>query len=323
MAAINALKSGNWSDPSVWPNNTLPGLNDEVHANGFTVTLNVNVTATELTTAAKNGGGAGGGFTLNNNITVRAAITSGTTTCITTAATCNTASIIGNVTGGSVSGAHGVYSTSTSTVTINGNVTGGGVSGAYGVYSAGTSTVTINGNVTGGGAPGTPAIYSIDASTTIIDGTAEFSITGQSPFFGNIRFKRRNTITLNILTDSGMMQLRPCPYTDQPVINLPIPQMGQAVAWVKCIDQTGAPVAGVPVSIQHVDGGKSGTIHISQSLTGVSDNNGLAAFAIPRIAGLKYQLWTEGNSVKKLFVSKDAESYEIPVSVIAEAKDFG
>ena len=348
MAAINALKSGNWSDPSVWPNNTLPGLNDEVHANGFTVTLNVNVTATELTTAAKNGGGAGGGFTLNNNITVRAAITSGTTTCITTAATCNTASIIGNVTGGGVSGAYGVYSTNTSTVTINGNVTGGGVSGAYGVcstststvtingnvtgggasgaygvYSAGTSTVTINGNVTGGGAPGTPAIYSIDASTTIIDGTAEFSITGQSPFFGNIRFKRRNTITLNILTDSGMMQLRPCPYTDQPVINLPIPQMGQAVAWVKCIDQTGAPVAGVPVSIQHVDGGKSGTIHISQSLTGVSDNNGLAAFAIPRIAGLKYQLWTEGNSVKKLFVSKDAESYEIPVSVIAEAKDFG
>ena len=323
MAAINALKSGNWSDPSVWPNNTLPGLNDEVHANGFTVTLNVNVTATELTTAAKNGGGAGGGFTLNNNITVRAAITSGTTTCITTAATCNTASIIGNVTGGGVSGAYGVYSTNTSTVTINGNVTGGGVSGAYGVYSAGTSTVTINGNVTGGSAPGTPAIYSIDASTTIIDGTAEFSITGQSPFFGNIRFKRRNTITLNILTDSGMMQLRPCPYTDQPVINLPIPQMGQAVAWVKCIDQTGAPVAGVPVSIQHVDGGKSGTIHISQSLTGVSDNNGLAAFAIPRIAGLKYQLWTEGNSVKKLFVSKDAESYEIPVSVIAEAKDFG
>ena len=323
MAAINALKSGNWSDPSVWPNNTLPGLNDEVHANGFTVTLNVNVTATELTTAAKNGGGAGGGFTLNNNITVRAAITSGTTTCITTAATYNTTSIIGNVTRGGVSGAYGVYSTNTSTVTINGNVTGGGVSGAYGVYSAGTSTVTINGNVTGGSAPGTPAIYSIDASTTIIDGTAEFSITGQSPFFGNIRFKRRNTITLNILTDSGMMQLRPCPYTDQPVINLPIPQMGQAVAWVKCIDQTGAPVAGVPVSIQHVDGGKSGTIHISQSLTGVSDNNGLAAFAIPRIAGLKYQLWTEGNSVKKLFVSKDAESYEIPVSVIAEAKDFG
>ena len=373
MAVINALKSGNWSDPSVWPNNTAPGLNDEVHANGFTVTLNINVTVAELTTAAKNGGGAGGGFTLNNNITVRATITSGTTICITTAATCYTASIIGNVTGGSASGAYGVYSTSTSTVTINGNVTGGSASGAYGVCSASTSTVTINGNVTGGSAsgaygvystststvtingnvtggsasgahgvcsaststvtingnvtggstPATPAIYSIDASTTIIDGTAEFSITGQSPFFGNIRFKRRDTIAFNILTDSGMMQLRPCPYTDQPVINLPIPQTGQAVAWVKCIDQTGAPVAGVPVSIQHVDGGKSGVIHISQPLTGVSDNNGLTTFAIPRIAGLKYQLWTEGKSVKKLFVSKDAESYEIPVSVITEAKEFG
>ena len=373
MAVINALKSGNWSDPSVWPNNTLPGLNDEVHANGFSVTLNINVTAAELTTAAKNGGGAGGGFILNNNINVRAAIISGTTICVTTAATCYTASIIGNVTGGSASGTHGVfsnntstvtingnvtggstsgthgvcsnntstvtingnvtggsasgaygvYSISTSTVTINGNVTGGSASGAYGVYSVNTSTVTINGNVTGGGAPATPAVFSVDASIITIDGTAEFSTTGQSPLFGNIRFKRRNTVSLTIPTDSGVMQLRPCPYTDQPVINLPVPQSGQSVAWAKCLDQAGLPVAGVTVSIQHVDGGKSGTIHISQPLTAISDNNGLATFAIPRIAGLKYQLWTEGNSVKKLFVSKDAESYEMPVSVITEAKEFG
>ena len=231
--------------------------------------------------------------------------------------------INGNVTGGSASGAYGVYSISTSTVTINGNVTGGSASGAYGVYSVNTSTVTINGNVTGGGAPATPAVFSVDASIITIDGTAEFSTTGQSPLFGNIRFKRRNTVSLTIPTDSGVMQLRPCPYTDQPVINLPVPQSGQSVAWAKCLDQAGLPVAGVTVSIQHVDGGKSGTIHISQPLTAISDNNGLATFAIPRIAGLKYQLWTEGNSVKKLFVSKDAESYEMPVSVITEAKEFG
>ena len=345
MAVINALKTGNWSDPSVWPNNTLPGLADEVHANGFTVTLNINVTAAELTTAAKNGGGAGGGFTLNNNITVRATITSGTTTCITTATTCNTASITGNVTGGSVSGAYGVYSTNTSAVTINGNVTGGSVSGAYGVcsvntstvtingnvtggsasgaygiYSVSISTVTINGNVTGGSAPATPAIYSIDASIIIIDGTAEFSVTGQSPFFGNIRFKRRDTVSFTIPTDSGIMQLRPCPYTDQPVINLPAPQAGQAIAWVKCIDQTGAPAAGVNVSAQHIDGGRMGTVHISHLLTAVSDSNGIAAFTIPKISGLKYQLWTDMDLAKKLFLSKDVESYEIPVSVIATAK---
>ena len=320
MAVINALKTGNWSDPSVWPNNTLPGLADEVHANGFTVTLNINVTAAELTTAAKNGGGAGGGFTLNNNITVRATITSGTTTCITTATTCNTASITGNVTGGSVSGAYGVCSVNTSTVTINGNVTGGSASGAYGIYSVSISTVTINGNVTGGSAPATPAIYSIDASIIIIDGTAEFSVTGQSPFFGNIRFKRRDTVSFTIPTDSGIMQLRPCPYTDQPVINLPAPQAGQAIAWVKCIDQTGAPAAGVNVSAQHIDGGRMGTVHISHLLTAVSDSNGIAAFTIPKISGLKYQLWTDMDLAKKLFLSKDVESYEIPVSVIATAK---
>lgn len=323
MAVINALKSGNWSDPSVWPNNTFPGLNDEVHANGFAVTLNINVTVAELTTAAKNGGGAGGGFTLTNNVTVTANLVAGTTTCLTAASTCLTAAVVGNVTGGSVAGGYGLYLAGTAQVKVIGKIAGGSGVSAHGAYITASTNLTVEGIVSGGSGPLAAGICAADAALVTLDGSTEFSALGQSPLQGNIRFKRRDTIAFNILTDSGMMQLRPCPYTDQPVINLPAPQTGQAVAWVKCIDQTGAPVAGVPVSIQHVDGGKSGVIHISQPLTGVSDNNGLTTFAIPRIAGLKYQLWTEGKSVKKLFVSKDAESYEIPVSVITEAKEFG
>ncbi len=391
MAVINALKSGNWSDPSVWPNNTLPAQGDEVHANGFTITINTHVTVAELTTAAKNGGSAGGGFTLSNGVTVIANVTAGTTTCITAATSCLTASIAGNVSGGSVSGAYGLnISNAAAGIAVTGNIVGGSVSGAYGLYAAGTAQVKINGNITGGassayGAYATnsaiinlkgnvsggsasnayglcaaatstmniigrayggsgPSAYGVyaanaavgmvtgkaiggigalaagacgaDAALITIDGSVEFGPTGQVPIAGNIRFKRRDSASFTVMTDSGVMQLRPCPYTDQPVINLPVPQVGQAVAWLKCLDQAGLPVAGISVMAQHIDGGKIGFIHISQTLTAVSDNNGIAAFTLPRIAGLKYQLWVTAKSVKKLFVSEDIESYELPISLV-------
>ena len=440
MAVINALKSGNWSDPSVWPNNTLPAQGDEVHANGFTITINTNVTVAELTTAAKNGGSAGGGFTLSNGVNVIANVTAGTTTCITAATSCLTASIAGNIVGGSVSGTYGLYVAGTTQVKINGNIVGGSVSGTYGLYVAGTTQVKINGNITGGassaygayitssananingivaggsassafglyvistsatnivgeiiGGSGTnaygayvnssaiinlkgnvtggvvsnahglvaittsmvniignayggsgPSAYGVyaanaavgmvtgkaiggigalaagacgaDAALITIDGSVEFGQTGQVPIAGNIRFKRRDSASFTVMTESGVMQLRPCPYTDQPVMNLPVPQVGQAVAWLKCLDQAGLPVAGISVMAQHIDGGKIGVVHTSLPLMAVSDSNGIAAFTLPRIAGLKYQLWVTAKSVKKLFVSEDMESYELPISLV-------
>ena len=415
MAVINALKSGNWSDPSVWPNNTLPAQGDEVHANGFTITINTNVTVAELTTAAKNGGSAGGGFTLSNGVNVIANVTAGTTTCITAATSCLTASIAGNIVGGSVSGTYGLYVAGTTQVKINGNITGGAsgaygahitssananingivaggsassafglyaistsvanivgeiiggsgtsahgacasnsaiinlkgnvtggvVSNAYGLVAITTSMVNIIGNAYGGSGPSAYGVYAAnaavgmvtgkaiggigalaagacgaDAALITIDGSVEFGQTGQVPIAGKIRFKRRDSASFTVMTDSGVMQLRPCPYTDQPVMNLPVPQVGQAVAWLKCLDQAGLPAAGVSVMAQHIDGGKIGVVHTSLPLMAVSDSNGIAAFTLPRIAGLKYQLWVTAKSVKKLFVSEDMESYELPISLV-------
>ena len=415
MAVINALKSGNWSDPSVWPNNTLPAQGDEVHANGFTITINTNVTVAELTTAAKNGGSAGGGFTLSNGVNVIANVTAGTTTCITAATSCLTASIAGNIVGGSVSGTYGLYVAGTTQVKINGNITGGAssaygayitssananingivaggsassafglyvistsatnivgeiiggsgtnaygayvnssaiinlkgnvtggvVSNAHGLVAITTSMVNIIGNAYGGSGPSAYGVYAAnaavgmvtgkaiggigalaagacgaDAALITIDGSVEFGQTGQVPIAGNIRFKRRDSASFTVMTESGVMQLRPCPYTDQPVMNLPVPQVGQAVAWLKCLDQAGLPVAGISVMAQHIDGGKIGVVHTSLPLMAVSDSNGIAAFTLPRIAGLKYQLWVTAKSVKKLFVSEDMESYELPISLV-------
>lgn len=39
MANRYAVKSGNWSDPTVWDGGTLPGVDDVVRPNGFTVEI--------------------------------------------------------------------------------------------------------------------------------------------------------------------------------------------------------------------------------------------------------------------------------------------
>lgn len=48
MAVRYAIKSGNWSDPTVWDNNAVPVPGDDVYANGWTVTINTNINVNTL-----------------------------------------------------------------------------------------------------------------------------------------------------------------------------------------------------------------------------------------------------------------------------------
>jgi hypothetical protein len=48
MAVRFAVKSGNYSDPTVWDNGALPLSDDNVYPNGFTVTIDQNVTVANL-----------------------------------------------------------------------------------------------------------------------------------------------------------------------------------------------------------------------------------------------------------------------------------
>lgn len=70
MANVYAVKTGNWSDITLWNTGALPTSADDVFSNNFTVTINVNVTVLTLRNTAQSPAVAGGGFVLTNSATV-------------------------------------------------------------------------------------------------------------------------------------------------------------------------------------------------------------------------------------------------------------
>ena len=113
---------------------------DVLVANGKAITWAAasvpTLTCARLSTAAE-GGTAGGGFALSGStaVAITADIQAGTSICVTSTHTgtgINAVTINGNVTGGSVSGAHGAYNNSTGTINITGPLTGGSGQYAYG-----------------------------------------------------------------------------------------------------------------------------------------------------------------------------------------------
>lgn len=48
MATVNAIKAGQWSNADIWNTKAVPGINDDVYANGFAVEINQNVTVSSI-----------------------------------------------------------------------------------------------------------------------------------------------------------------------------------------------------------------------------------------------------------------------------------
>lgn len=55
MAAIIAVKSGNWNDPTVWHLNRIPEVDDVVYAGGYTVTIDISTTVRRISNKASTG----------------------------------------------------------------------------------------------------------------------------------------------------------------------------------------------------------------------------------------------------------------------------
>jgi len=137
MADRYAVKTGVWSDTTVWNGGTLPTTGDNVRSNTFTVTVNQDINVATLTNTALAPASAGGSFQVTQSgVTITSNVVGGTTAGV-TALTYNM----------SVSG---------SVSTLNGNITGGTINVSPGVTVAGSAAVTINinGIVTGGSVPG-------------------------------------------------------------------------------------------------------------------------------------------------------------------------
>lgn len=102
MANVYAVKTGNWSDVTVWNTGALPTSADDVYSNNFTVTIDQNVTVLTIRNASATGITAGGGYILNAGVTVTATASVGfaggsSTSNLITFSTSGTSSLIGVV----------------------------------------------------------------------------------------------------------------------------------------------------------------------------------------------------------------------------------
>lgn len=163
MATRYAVASGNWSAPATWDGGvSLPGVSDDVYADGKTVTIDQDVSVRTLRNDTRSGGTNGGGFLVTTTRTITASVgiyaenatsgtlldtinfTGGAGTLLTINATVNGA------TANTFKAA--VYHNGAGTITINGNIVGpyGNANGTHTVWgAAGCGALNINGNLSG------------------------------------------------------------------------------------------------------------------------------------------------------------------------------
>jgi hypothetical protein len=183
MANRYAVATGNWSNTATWDGGTLPGVGDDVRANGFTVTINQSITVDSIRNDALSPAVNGGGFTVNtttfNNLTLTCNIIAHLSNCLSLSGAGNI-NVIGNINGGVGNGTNGIISTGTTGLTLNitGNCSGGsaqGNSGCAGVAVINSSFLNINliGNCFGA---------SVAAQNTnngiSVNGSGDINITG-------------------------------------------------------------------------------------------------------------------------------------------------
>jgi hypothetical protein len=174
MAVKWAVQSGNWSNPSTWNDGTLPTPDDDVYADGKTVTIDRDIAVLSLRTTQRSGGTAGGGFTVNAARVITCTgggIIAGTAQCLTLASGNYNVIINSTVTGGNANYVYGIHNASTGTVTITGSVIGGASNEAYGVNNASTGTIAITGSVIGGAGSYTYGVNNASTGTVAITGS--------------------------------------------------------------------------------------------------------------------------------------------------------
>jgi hypothetical protein len=151
MALITSAASGNFNAGATWTGGVVPTTGDEARAaTGHTVTINVNTTCDEVSNAGT------GKFVINDGVTLTANVThkgaTATTNCLEfSAASPATASVVGNILGGSGNATRGVANLSSGTLQITGSCTGGsGNNTSHAIFNNSTGTINITGDCNGG-----------------------------------------------------------------------------------------------------------------------------------------------------------------------------
>jgi len=155
MAVRYAVATGNWSDTATWNGGTLPTSADDVFANGFTVTIDQDVTVLSIRNTAQSPAVAGGGFILNDGLTVTctgSGVVTGTTTCLTYSGSgvCTINANIFPANANTTAGVSGLIYSGSGTLNINGRLENIALTITRGptVLFSGTGTLNINGTIT-------------------------------------------------------------------------------------------------------------------------------------------------------------------------------
>jgi hypothetical protein len=227
MATYYARKAGNINATDVWattPSGTASAVTfatgDVLMANSFAITVNVdtNLGATgQVRNDTTGGATAGGGFTLSNGVTLTANVFVGSVAgaiCVNfSGVSGNTASIVGNCTGGSNNAAAvqnsstgvlnitghctggtatpGAQNFSTGVINITGNCTGGSGASAFGAQNFSTGVINITGNCTGGSITGAVGANNASTGTLLIN-----AVIQASEFAGGVGGPNRQQVTL-------------------------------------------------------------------------------------------------------------------------------
>jgi hypothetical protein len=162
MANVYAVKSGNWSDTTVWNTSSLPDIIDDVYANTYTIYVDGNYQVSSVRNLSATSITRGGSFILNDGVSLSA-----------------------NVIGG---GSDGVFcvrflSADSSFSTIVGNISADGqlsnVRQSFALELSGTGTLNVYGNAVG-------AINN-SSGTGVSDGYIQINAPGVLNIYGDVR----------------------------------------------------------------------------------------------------------------------------------------
>ena len=161
MAIVRAVKTGNWSDTTVWNTGALPTSADNVYSNTFTVTIDTSPTVLSINNGTATGVTAGGSFTLSAGTTVTTTgngfqqnVSNGTLLNLTlgTGQQITLAGALRNIF--SVSGSNTsacLFATGSGTLNVQGNIQQEGHGGNANVccvfLSSNSMTINITGNI--------------------------------------------------------------------------------------------------------------------------------------------------------------------------------
>jgi hypothetical protein len=183
MAIVYAVKTGNWSDTTVWNTGALPTSADDVYPNTFTVTINQNINVISLRNGATTGVTAGGQFVAQSGFTyVCDTIVGGAGAVSLFLLNFASGSVVitANTIIGGVNRAITMTTSASVNVTINGNLFGSptNASSAEAIsFTSATCTAVINGNCTAQVAPAIAIGGGMTGLNLTINGVATSSST--------------------------------------------------------------------------------------------------------------------------------------------------